>query len=116
MKARLALLWLLLVTLAKGEVGIASFVDPRLKGQLTASGEAFLPERYTAASWRYFKCWLRVTSLRDGRSVVVYVNDRGPNKRLSRMIDLSPAAFEKLANLSEGLLAVRVEVLVARSP
>lgn len=111
MKTKLALLWLCLVAFAKGETGIASYVDPRLKGHKTASGELFLPERLTAASYKYFRCYLRVTSLRTGLSVVVYVNDKGPAKRLGRLIDLSPAAFARIGSLSEGLMPVRIELV-----
>lgn len=111
MKTRLALLWLLLVMLAKGEAGIASFIDPRLKGHPTASGEAFLPERHTAASWKYFRRWLKVTNVKTGHHVTVYVNDKGPAKTLGRLIDLSPAAFASIGRLEDGLMVVRIEPL-----
>ena len=66
----------------------------------------------TCAMWDVpFGTQLRVTNLESGRSVVVRVNDRGPNKRLGRLIDLTQSAFAKIADPARGLTRVRVEVL-----
>ncbi|OGW75286.1 MAG: hypothetical protein A2Z72_00995 [Omnitrophica bacterium RBG_13_46_9] len=76
----------------------------------TASGEIFDPASLTCASWDYrFDTLLRVTNIGNGRSVIVRVNDRGPNKRLGRAIDLTKYAFSKIADIEEGLIATRIE-------
>ena len=59
---------------------------------MTASGERFSPEKLTAAHRTLpFGTMVRVTNLRNGRTVVVRINDRGPFVH-GRVIDLSPAA------------------------
>ena len=65
-----------------------------------------------AASWRYpLGTRLRVTNPRNGRSTVVRVEDRGPSKRLRRVIDLSKNAFSEIADPKKGLAKVKVEVM-----
>ena len=62
------------------------------KGGITASGERFSPEKLTAAHRTLpFGTMVRVINLRNGRTVVVRINDRGPFVN-GRVIDLSPAA------------------------
>lgn len=76
----------------------------------TASGEVFSPETLTCASWDYpFDTHLKVTSLSTGKSVTVRVNDRGPAKRLGRSLDLTRRAFARIADVRQGLAAVRIE-------
>lgn len=76
----------------------------------TANGEVFSPYALTCASWDYpFGTELKVASIATGKSVIVRVNDRGPNKRLGRAIDLTKSAFSKIANTEEGLILVRIE-------
>jgi rare lipoprotein A len=75
----------------------------------TASGERYDPDALTCAHrTRRFGTRLRVTH-RD-RSVTVRVNDRGPYVR-GRIVDLTPAAFRKLAPLDRGVVTVTVEVV-----
>jgi rare lipoprotein A len=52
-----------------------------------------------------------VTNLTTERSVEVRINDRGPARRLGRLIDLSQASFAEIAELEEGLVQVRVRVI-----
>ena len=82
---------------------------------IMANGEVFNDEEKICASWFYdFDRRLRVTNMVNKRSVVVYVKDRGPSRRLvrqGRIIDLSKGAFEELEDLSEGLIRVRIEPL-----
>jgi len=68
--------------------------------------------KYTAAHrWLPFGTKVRVTSEKNGRSVVVRINDRGPNKRLKdRVIDLSKASAQKLGFVNAGLTPVTVEI------
>jgi len=84
-------------------------INPR---GLTANGERFRPMGMTAAIWDVpFNTRMRVTHLATGRSIVVRVNDRGPHRRLGRLIDLSTGACRALRAC--GLARVRVEVVSA---
>lgn len=86
----------------------ASWYGEKYRGMTTASGEPFDPDAMTAAMWDVpFGTRFRVTYY--DKSVIVKINDRGPAKKLKRGIDLSKAAFKKLAPTSIGLLDVKVE-------
>jgi len=78
-------------------------------GGRTASGERFSPNRLTAAHRTLpFGTLVRVTNLRNGRTVVVRINDRGPfNKH--RVIDVTPAAARQLH--FSGLAPVKLQVV-----
>ncbi len=90
----------------KTEFGLASVYHDRR----TASGEPFLPHRYTGAHRTLpFGSYVRVTAPRTGRSTIVRINDRGPFVK-GRIIDLSPAAAASLG-LTKKLGTTRVEVL-----
>lgn len=82
-------------------------------GGKTASGKELKDDEFTAASWDYpFGTRLLVTNLSNSRSVIVEVTDRGPNKKLykkGRILDLSPRAFSAIANLSQGVIQIKVE-------
>lgn len=84
-------------------------------GRITASGKRFNENDYTVAIWNFaFGTKLKVTNLSNGLSVEVVVTDRGPAKRLvrqGRIIDLSKAAFAKIADLKVGIITVKVEIL-----
>ncbi|HVS03908.1 MAG TPA: septal ring lytic transglycosylase RlpA family protein [Thermoanaerobaculia bacterium] len=91
--------------------GRASYYHPSLEGNLTASGERYRGFELTAAHRELpFGTRLRVTNLRNGRSVVVRINDRGPFHP-RRILDLSRAAARELGILFHGEVGVRVEVL-----
>lgn len=91
------------------ETGVASWYGRDHKGRRTASGEPFIPSGFTCASWHYpFQTLLRVSSS-NGKSVIVRVNDRGPARRLHRIIDLSEASFAALADTKLGLIPVTIE-------
>lgn len=93
-------------------IGIASWYGPELEGHPTASGEIFNPAALTAASWHHpIGTRLAVTNLNTGQSVEVRVNDRGPARRLKRVIDLSQASFAQIADLDQGLVQVEIVVL-----
>jgi rare lipoprotein A len=79
------------------------------QGGRTASGERWSPNALVAAHRTLpFGTLVRVTDLRNGRSVVVRINDRGPFRR-GRIIDVSPAAARQL-NFS-GLAPVSLQVV-----
>ncbi len=91
--------------LAKAQTGIASVYA--YDGEKTASGERASPRQLTAAHRTLpFGTRARVTNKRNGRSVVVRINDRGPFVR-GRVIDLTPAAANALG--FSGLAPVEVE-------
>lgn len=91
--------------------GIASWYGNEYHGRLTASGEVFDQEAMTAAHRNYpFGTRVRVTNLKNRRSVLVRINDRGPFIR-GRIIDLSRGAARELNMLRDGIVPVRVEVL-----
>jgi rare lipoprotein A len=91
--------------------GVASYYGYDGSGNRTASGQRFNPEGLTAAHRHLpFGTKVRVTNTRNGRSVVVRINDRGPFIR-GRVIDLSVAAARILGMMGSGVAPVRIEVL-----
>ena len=54
--------------------------------------------------------WVRVTNINNSKSLVLRINDRGPNIR-GRMIDVSMSAARHLAFIEEGLTPVRMEIV-----
>src|SRR5579885_3321145 len=116
---RLAFLAALLVAVAApamartttgGERGIASMYSSSFVGRTTASGQVLDQHHLTAAHRRLpFGTKLVVTNKRNGRSVVVTVDARGPHLR-GRIIDLSPAAAQKLGMKRSGLVPVEIRI------
>lgn len=95
------------------EEGMASWYGSEMyhKGKVTANGEKFNENAYTAAHCLLpLPAYVLVTNLENGRSVVVRVNDRGPF-RSDRIIDLSRAAAKELGYLDKGTTRVKVEFL-----
>ncbi len=91
--------------------GVASYYGRRVHGRRTANGERFNMRAMTAAHRTLpFGTKVRVTNPRNGRSVIVRVNDRGPFIR-GRSIDLSRAAAEKIGMISRGHARVKMEVV-----
>lgn len=91
------------------EEGLASWYGRRFHGKKTSSGEPYDMYAMTAAHPTLpIPSYARVTSLVNGRSVVVRINDRGPFHR-NRLIDLSYTAAHKLGYLRQGHARVRVE-------
>lgn len=93
---------------ATGNVCGASYYD---EGQMTATGEVFNPNAYTAAHKTLpFNSMVKVTNTANGQSVIVRINDRGPYVG-GRCLDLSRAAFQAIAPLSQGTATVAWEVV-----
>ncbi|HRI26357.1 MAG TPA: septal ring lytic transglycosylase RlpA family protein [Ferruginibacter sp.] len=91
--------------------GQASFYANKFQGRKTASGELFDQKKLTCAcNVLPLGTWVKVTNLRNGRSVVVKINDR-IHPRMRRVVDLSKAAAVKLGYVSRGLTRVKVEVV-----
>ena len=97
------------------ETGLASWYGNetlRQKGgHMTANGEAFNPNKPTAAhKYLPLPTHVRVVNLDNGRSIIVRVNDRGPFVK-GRIIDLSAGAAKKLGFYNKGLTRVKVETV-----
>lgn len=93
---------------ADAQTGMASFYK---SGKRTANGERFNPNGYTAAHRSLkFGTKVRVTNLRNGRSVIVRINDRGPFVG-GRIIDLTYGAAKAVGMYGSGVAEVRVAVL-----
>jgi rare lipoprotein A len=93
------------------EQGLASWYSYPKGQRRTATGEPFDGSRLTAAHKTLpLPCVVEVTNLENGRKVRVRVNDRGPFVP-GRIIDLSPAAAERLGFQREGVARVKVKLL-----
>ena len=97
------------------ESGTASWYDESsffgLKRGQTSLGEKVMPWHLIAAHKTLpLPCMVRVTNLRNGKSVKCRVNDRGPFIG-ERIIDLSPRAAKKIGFKDQGLAEVEVKVL-----
>src|SRR5437868_15181164 len=95
--------------------GLASWYGDDFHGRLTANGEVFDMASLTAAHPTLpIPSYARVTNVRNGKSLIVRVNDRGPYHG-NRLIDVSNKAAELLEFKSNGVARVRVEY-VGRAP
>ena len=129
MKLIVSLTWLLIgfhlcatdttrTTVSKPRVlyGTASFYSNSFHGKKTANGEIYSQKKMTAAcNVLPLGTWIRVTNLRNGKSVVVKINDR-LHSRMKRVVDLSREAADKLNYIRSGLTRVKVEVLGKKKP
>ena len=96
--------------------GLASFYANKFEGKKTANGEIFSQKKLTCAcNVLPLGTWIRVTNLRNGRTVVVKTNDR-LHPRMKRIVDLSKAAAVKLGYVGAGLTRVKIEVLGKKAP
>lgn len=95
--------------------GIASWYGDAFHGRLTANGEVYDMTHLTAAHPTMpLPSYARVTNARNGNSVIVRVNDRGPFAH-GRVIDLSRRAAELLDYTAAGVARVEVEY-IGRAP
>jgi rare lipoprotein A len=93
------------------ERGVASWYGPGFHGNRTANGERYDMHAMTAAHRTLpLPCYVQVTNLSNGRSVVLRVNDRGPFHD-NRIIDLSRSAAEKLDVIRAGTALVEVRAI-----
>jgi rare lipoprotein A len=98
------------------ERGVASWYGPTFHGGNTSNGEPYDMYGMTAAHKTLpLPCYARVTNLRNGRSVVVRINDRGPFVA-NRLIDLSYSAAAKLDMIRDGTSLVEVRALTPTVP
>lgn len=93
--------------------GKASYYHPKFNGRKTANGEIFSNDKLTAANnFLALGTLVKVVNIKNGKSVVVKINDRmhAANKRL---IDLTHAAASKLGLIEQGIGEVTIELLSA---
>jgi rare lipoprotein A len=91
--------------------GTASFYANKFNGRKTASGEIFSQAKLTCAcNVLPMGTWVRVTNLRNGKTIVVKVNDR-LHPKMRRLLDLTRTGAQKLGYVSAGLTRVKAEVL-----
>ena len=89
----------------------ASYYHDKFNGKKTASGEIFDNKKLTAANRTLpFGTKVKITNLKNEKSVIVRVNDRGPFSK-KRAFDLSKAAFSKIADLRSGVVTISYEVV-----
>lgn len=92
------------------ETGKASWYGAKFQFRKTASGERYNMFAMTAAHKKLpFGTYVRVTNLKNGRSCVVRINDRGPFVR-GRVIDLSAEAAKQIGVYTAGVAPVRLDV------
>ena len=97
------------------QVGTASWYGKDFQGKPTASGEPFDMHDFTAAHLTLpLGTYVRVTNLRNGRSVIVRINDRGPVIE-GRIIDVSYNVARALEFKSRGLQTVRLDLIPTRT-
>jgi rare lipoprotein A len=93
------------------EVGKASWYGDLFQGKATASGEDFDMFDFTAAHRELpLGTYVKVTNLRNRKSVVVRINDRGPVTP-GRIIDLSYSAARGIGMHQKGLVKVRIDII-----
>lgn len=91
--------------------GIASWYGKKFHGRSTSSGEKYNMYAMTAAHKNLpLPSYVKVTNLKNNRSIIVKVNDRGPF-HANRIIDLSYAAATKLNIVATGTGVVEVEII-----
>jgi len=92
---------------------VVSFQGNESAGRPTASGEPYDPDDMTAASKTYpIGSRVEVTNPKNGKSVIVRINDRGPHVR-GRSLDLSKAAAEELGITDKGVARLKIRRVAA---
>jgi rare lipoprotein A len=92
---------------------VVSFQGNKSAGRPTASGEPYDPDDMTAASKTYpIGSRVEVTNPKNGKSVIVRINDRGPHVR-GRSLDLSKAAAEELGITDKGVAHLKIRRVAA---
>jgi len=93
------------------QTGMASYYAGKFNGRKTANGEIYDSKKLTAAHRTLkFGSMVKVTNLKNNKSVVVRINDRGPFAH-SRIIDLSQVAAQEIGMLKTGTAKVKIELV-----
>lgn|SRR5574344_355534 len=97
------------------EEGTASWYGPGFHGKKTSNGEVYNQKGYTAAHKNLpLPAYLKVTNLRNGKKVIVRVNDRGPFVG-DRIIDLSEGSARAIDMVGTGTAKVRIELIKVKT-
>ena len=98
------------------QTGTASMYGAKFHNRKTANGERFNMYDHTAAHpFLAFGTHVKVTNLRNNKSIVVRINDRGPFVK-GRIIDLSYAVAQELEFIRQGITPVKVETIAEPHP
>ena len=101
--------WSSAPSLCQTQLGYASHYAKSASGARTANGERLHHDSMTCAHRTFpFGTVLQVTHLKNGRTILVRVNDRGPFRK-GRVIDLSWGAAKELGMIAQGIAPVTVE-------
>lgn len=93
------------------ESGLAAVYSDALAGHKTASGKAYNPHKLTAAHKTLpFGTHVKITNVKNGKSVEVVITDRGPRQQ-ARILDISPAAAHAIGIRKHGMGEVKLEVV-----
>jgi rare lipoprotein A len=93
--------------------GICVYYNDKFQGHVVASGETYDKEALTAAHKKLpFGTMVKVTNLRNNKSVVVRVNDRGPHGgSKSKIIEITSRAAMEIDMIQEGKAKVQIEIV-----
>jgi rare lipoprotein A len=94
------------------QTGICVYYSDSFQGRLLASGEKYDKAALTAAHKTLpFGTMVKITNLKNNKSVVVRVNDRGPHGSKERIIEVTRRAAEELDMVKDGKAKVQIEVV-----
>lgn len=100
-----------MVSMGDSFSGMASWYGPNFHGKLTSNGERYNMYAMTAAHKTLpMNTMLRVTNLKNGKVIVVRINDRGPFVK-ERIIDLSKEGARRVDMIRDGTAPVRIDVI-----
>jgi rare lipoprotein A len=98
------------------QYGVASFYADKFEGRKTCTDEIFTQKKLTAAcNTLPLNCWIKVTNLKNKKSVLVRINDR-MHPENPRLIDMSKAAAQALGYTGHGLTRVKIEYVGKKKP
>ena len=98
------------------QFGVASFYADKFEGQRTCTDVVFTQKKLTAAcNTLPLNVWIKVTNLRNNKSVLVKINDR-MHPSNPRLIDMSKAAAVALGYTGHGLTKVKIEYIGKNKP
>ncbi len=97
-------------TVLISRIGTASYYAAKFQGRHTSNGERLDNNAYTCASYLPYDTWVRVTHLRNGKSVIVRVTDRF-HPGGSHLVDLTFRAAKDIDMVRFGIARIRMEVL-----
>ncbi|HOJ37429.1 MAG TPA: septal ring lytic transglycosylase RlpA family protein [Ignavibacteriales bacterium] len=94
------------------EYGLITYYAEDFHGKQTANGEIFDMYKLSAAHIKFpLNTIIRVTNLKNNKSVVIKVNDRMPINNKGRILDVSKATAQKLDFIKDGVVEARIDVL-----